>query len=120
MKKALWLALLSAGISCNAYSYQTLLEKSHNTTIDRIQTYNQSADADQAELADVGLRLDNTQDKICDGYWMSKSDIGFYSNMAVLIAAYHAQSSIEIYGDRNNTWGQTSNNYCHLEQVLSN
>lgn len=68
--------------------------------------------------ADVVFVLQSTSG-ICKGYWFNKDDAGYQSNLSMLIAAYQANTKLQVHGheEHNSKWTGAENHFCRLYSV---
>lgn len=64
--------------------------------------------------------MNKKNDKCPDGYWITKSDVGFSANLALIFSTYQAKSNIWIYGIPTQVWSGSSGIYCKLYQITLN
>lgn len=109
MRGKLGFALVTLAF-CTAVRADTYpdLEESPITKVVLVGSYNALGGGD------VYFQLQEPTANCPAGYWMTKSDPGFSSNMAAVISAYHAKSSVTIFGMPNQTWSGTAARACKL------
>jgi hypothetical protein len=66
---------------------------------------------------DVMLKLESPIEACAKGYWLNVSDIGFQSNMSMLIAAFQANTTVRLYGLPSQDWPGSGGNYCRVYSV---
>jgi hypothetical protein len=106
MKKILFSALLLVSASTHAAISGTAVTK-----VSFMQSYNQYGGGDttfQVETPLAGCE---------NGFWMSKSDAGFNTNLALILSAYHAKSSVIVYALTDQIWGGSAGKYCKLYMI---
>ena len=105
------LAFLLSVVSVSSFSAP--YEGTGATTLSRFISYNQYGNGD------VAFKVKHPSPS-CFGYWMTKSDPGFDANLAVLLAAYHSQSKLIVYGliSPDEKWAGSSNNWCKLYSIV--
>ena len=52
-----------------------------------------------------------------DGYWIAKSDIGFQSNVSMILAAYAAKSTVVVDAFIDKPWPGSSAKFCKLNSL---
>jgi hypothetical protein len=66
---------------------------------------------------DVVVTIDKTVTSCEHGFWLRASDAGFSANLSFVLSAFHAKSTVAIYGfdDPANRWGNyAGHSYCRL------
>ena len=68
--------------------------------------------------ADVVVVLKNTSG-VCKGYWFNKDDAGYQSNLSMLIAAYQANTKLQVHGHEEiqSKWTGTETHFCKLYSI---
>jgi hypothetical protein len=68
--------------------------------------------------ADVVFVLQSTSGT-CKGYWFNKDDAGYQSNMSMLLAAYQANTKLQVHGHEEiqSKWTGADNHFCRLYSV---
>lgn len=78
------------------------------STVSRIYAYTQLGTGDvMVEVA--------TAAPGCTGFWFTKNDAGFNATYALLLAAYHTQSTVRISGDDAELWAYSGSTYCRMK-----
>jgi hypothetical protein len=98
------------GLAANCLA-QNNSDFSSNSTVVLIESYN------SAGGGDVTFKIANPTIACSDGYWLTKSDPGFSTNMAILISAYHAKSVVRVVGLSNQLWSGSGGKFCKLSFV---
>ncbi|WP_233081101.1 hypothetical protein [Rheinheimera soli] len=68
--------------------------------------------------ADVVVVLQSTSG-VCKGYWFNKDDAGYQSNLSMLIAAYQANTKLQLHGHEeiSSKWAGSATHFCKLYSV---
>ena len=107
MKKYLFASMaLLAGFNSHAVTYVG----SDMTTVKFITSYNQYGPGD------VMFKI---KDPIaeCTGYYIRNTDEGYHSNLSMMIAAFHANSKVRIYGIPEERWSGSGAHICKLYSI---
>lgn len=107
MKKSLFLFLLFS------FGAQASLVNTGATTIKNITTFTDYG------AGDIIIATANSGTTECPVYWMTKADPGFQANLSLIIAAYHAKSTIAIDGHTELRWPGTSGKSCKIYSIHS-
>lgn len=88
------------------------LEPSPVSEIKVLQTYTNWAHAD------VMVVLQSTSG-VCKGYWFNKDDAGYQSNLSMLIAAYQANTKLQLHGHEEISakWAGSATHFCKLYSI---
>lgn len=88
------------------------LEPSPVSEIKVLQTYTNWAHAD------VMVVLQSTSG-VCKGYWFNKDDAGYQSNLSMLIAAYQANTKLQLHGHEeiSSKWAGSETHFCKLYSI---
>ncbi|WP_129777620.1 hypothetical protein [Peristeroidobacter soli] len=79
------------------------------TTIDRINALLQYGGGD------IVIDVDTPVSGCTKGFWMSPSDDpGFKTAYALLLSAYHTQTSVRLQGEDTQLWSGSGSLYCRL------
>jgi hypothetical protein len=106
MKKIILLiAVLASG------AIQAAQPAGFNTKITFLNSYNQYGNGD------VIFNVDAPVAGCESGFWLTKADAGFQSNMAMLVAANMAKSTVSVVGDTAQMWGGSGGRYCKLYSI---
>ncbi len=68
--------------------------------------------------ADVVVVLQNSSD-VCKGYWFNKDDAGYQSNLSMLLAAFQANTKLQVHGHEEiqSKWTGSETHFCRLYSV---
>ncbi len=68
--------------------------------------------------ADVVFVLQSTSGT-CKGYWFNRDDAGYQSNLSMLLAAYQANTKLQVHGHEEiqSKWTGSENHFCRLYSV---
>ena len=88
------------------------LQLSPVSEIKALQTYTNWGNAD------VVVVLQSTSG-VCQGYWFNKDDAGYQSNLSMLIAAYQANTKLQLHGyeDMSSKWPGSTTHFCKLYSI---
>lgn len=88
------------------------LEPSPVSEIKVLQTYTNYI------KADVVVVLQNISG-VCKGYWFNKDDTGYQSNLSMLIAAYQANTKLQLHGhdEISSKWEGSGTHFCKLYSI---
>ena len=65
---------------------------------------------------DVVFSLEASVNGCDNGYWLRKNDPGFNSTLSTLLSAYHAKTTVKVFGHDDQLWnGSNSGKYCRLD-----
>lgn len=88
------------------------LEPSPASEIKVLQTYTNWGNAD------VVVVLQSTSG-VCKGYWFNKDDAGYQSNLSMLVAAYQANTKLQLHGheEMSSKWTGSATHFCKLYSI---
>lgn len=78
------------------------------TRLASVSTYNHYGNGD------VMFKVENPVPECVDGYWLAKGDSGYQVNVAMIVAALQAKSSIVVFGLPDQRWSGSNGLYCKL------
>lgn len=78
------------------------------TKVSLVSSYNQYGNGD------VIFKVENPISECIDGYWLTKTDSGYPANMAMIIAAFQAKTSVVVSGLPDQLWYGSGGKYCKL------
>ncbi len=84
---------------------------SGSTTVSAVYSYSEFGGGD------VYFTINDPIAECSKGYWFRKTDPGFEANLSMLLAAYHASSTVVIYGLPDEPWSGTSPTACRLYAI---
>ena len=110
------IAVFGAMVCCLAAKSlaQSNADTSTNSTVTLIESYNNYGNGD------VYFKISNATAACSDGYWLTKTDLGFSSNMAILLSAYQAKSIVRIVGFSDQRWSGSAGKFCKLNFITLN
>jgi hypothetical protein len=79
------------------------------TTVTSIWSYNSNGD--------VTFKVANPIPECIDGYWISKTDVGFQVNFSMILAASAAKSSVVVDAYTDKLWPGSGGKYCKLNSL---
>jgi hypothetical protein len=105
MKKVILLIILLLGTNVVEAA-----EASQSTSITRFISYNKFGGGD------VVFRIANPTAN-CFGYWISKGDAGFSTNLSLILAAYQTKTKVKVTGLTDQKWPGSSSFWCKLYAI---
>ncbi len=64
---------------------------------------------------DVIFSLDASANGCDEGYWLPPSAPGFNTTLSIILSAYHAKSTVRLWGHDDQLWGGSADSkYCKL------
>jgi len=93
---------------------QSNSDASSSSTVTLIESYNNYGNGD------VYFKIANPTAACSDGYWLTKTDLGFSTNMAILLSAYQAKSTVRIVGFSDQRWSGSAGKFCKLNFITLN
>jgi hypothetical protein len=93
---------------------QSNADASSSSNVILIESYNNYGNGD------VYFKISNPTTACSDGYWLTKTDLGFSTNMAILLSAYQAKSIVRIVGFSDQRWSGSAGKFCKLNFITLN
>ena len=93
---------------------QSNADASSSSTVILIESYNNFGNGD------VYFKISNPTAACSDGYWLTKTDLGFSTNMAILLSAYQVKSIVRIVGFPDQRWSGSAGKFCKLNFITLN
>jgi hypothetical protein len=106
------IGLIAAFFTSGAFAQAAL--QSPSTTLSAVYSYNQWGNGD------VAFKVANPIPECIDGYWLTKADAGFQTNMATILLAFQGNTSVVIYGIPSQLWSGSTGKYCKLYSIFLN
>jgi hypothetical protein len=102
-------SLIAAFLTSGAFAQATVPSPISN--ISAVYSYNQYGNGD------VVFKINNPVPDCIDGYWLTKTDAGFQANMATILLAFQANTSILVHGAPTQLWSGSTGKYCKLYAI---
>src|SRR4051812_13564388 len=65
----------------------------------------------------VIFKVANPITECSDGYWIAKSDVGFQTNVSMILAAYASKSSVAVDAYIDKPWPGSGAKFCKLNSL---
>jgi hypothetical protein len=97
-------------IAGTAYAYNA----TGLTRISQVVTYSEYG------AGDVTFSVANPIPECNSGYWLRKSDPGFQATLNTVLSAFHARSTVMVFGLPNELWSGSAGKYCRVHGLALN
>lgn len=94
-----------------AFSAQAIQVDTGATTIKMVNSFSNYG------AGDVIFSTANSGTTECPVFWITKTDPGFQANLSMIIAAYHAKTSVTVVGITDFPWSGTTEKSCKLYYI---
>jgi hypothetical protein len=78
------------------------------TRVALVSSYNQFGGGD------VIFKIENPIPECIDGYWLTKTDPDYQTNLAMIVTSYHTKTLVVVYGLSDQLWSGSAGKYCKL------